>query len=558
MQKRKTIIIVGGPEGKPTAVACARRANENAHIILVDSEPNVSWIQPSLRERLEGDEALINQSIVGREHHFRKHFNVDIKTNTEALELDMDARCLAVQCLGKKSRLGFDSLIYTGSISSRPLGIDGLEGPRVAHFHDLTDLKKIRQALAENAQTAVVIGADHIALEAALGLKARGLHVTMVESRRRIMPMFSMAAAHVMKNELAKIGIEFFLAHAVMRVKDKTARGFILSLSNDVEIQADLVVVCSKITPKNSLLVNAGAAINVSGFLRVDNHLATSLPGVYACGRAVTAPTVFNNESVMQASVIERTAYVAATNAALGPGQARETLTPICSTLLVNIKGLSFARTGFNEDEAKQQLGEDDVLVCTAFGPIAQAKADAQMCVRLVVNRAKDVVVGGEVYGVKGVKRRIDLLAAAVFEGWSPQKIIDLDMAVDGGMNNIFDPLKEAAMRAQKATEQQSPPLSAATLASWFLNRRDFCLVDVGEKPLLSEATGVQTLHVPLETLRQEMAGLNQVMKPIVLFSEFGRRSYLAHQALLQRGLKDVYHLDGGLAAWDLIARAGG
>lgn len=80
----------------------------------------------------------------------------------------------------------------------------------------------------------------------------------------------------------------------------------------------------------------------------------------------------------------------------------------------------------------------------------------AELCVRLVVNRAKDVVIG--------VKRRIDLLAVAVFDGWSLQKIMDLDMAQDGGMSNIFDPLKEAAMRAQKATEQQSPPLSAQTV----------------------------------------------------------------------------------------------
>jgi rhodanese-related sulfurtransferase len=152
------------------------------------------------------------------------------------------------------------------------------------------------------------------------------------------------------------------------------------------------------------------------------------------------------------------------------------------------------------------------------------------------------------------VLRRIDLLAVAVLEGWAPEKLIDLDMAYLANAGPAFDPLKDAAMRAKAAATQDEGFITAERLALWLADNRNFRLVDVGQTPLLSGRSGATTLHLPLENLRERLDELKGENTPIVLYSKSGHRSYLAQSALKQRGLANVYHLDGGIAIWNLLA----
>lgn len=557
MSKRKTIIVVGGSHGGPSAVARARQTNEFARIILIEQAPQVSWVQASLRYHLIGD-SNIDHALREKDSYYQQRYNVEVRTNTRAVALDLDSHFLSIEHNHQRKRIHFDALIYAGGAHSNELDVPGLTGPRICHFRDLHDVSLIKQALKEGAKTATVVGCGFYGVEAALALKACGLAVRVVEIKKRIMPSFSMNFAEAIVGKLKEQAIGLSLNSSIDEASPIDGGGFSLTLHSGEQFETDLVVVCTGISPRTSLLADAGAALDADGLIRVDDNMATTLPNVYACGSAVSVPMAVSNHKkwMPHPTIVLRTAHIAGFNAAIGDIGHKDRLKPFCGTLVTEIGDTSFARTGLPEHEARLLLGDKNILVATVYGSAADSFVYQQeMCVRLLVDRAKNRVVGGEVFAKKGVERTIDLLSVAVCEAWAPDKLIDLDMAYLADSGPAFDPLKDAAMRAKMAIADSEHTLSAEKLALWLASNFDFRLVDVGETPMLSGRAQSKSLHLPLEHLRDRLGELGDGETPIVLYSKSGHRSYLAHLALKQRGINNVYHLDGGMATWNLVAR---
>jgi rhodanese-related sulfurtransferase len=272
--------------------------------------------------------------------------------------------------------------------------------------------------------------------------------------------------------------------------------------------------------------------------------MASSLPDIYACGSAVNIIQALSNERIWmpEPAIISRSANIAGFNAACDNPHDYEKVKPFCGTLVIQIGNNSFARTGLQDHQARMLFGDDNVLTTTVF--------KHSTCVKLLVNKAHNIIIGGEVFGKNGILRRIDLIAIAVREGWSCEHLIDVDMAYKSKDILSFEPLKEAATRALLAVRDRSHLVSIEQLALWLAHKKNFHLVDVGKKPAL--AANVQSLHMPLEHLRDRLDEL-PCDDPIVLYSHSGHRSYLAHMALKQRGLNNVYYLDGGIVSWKLM-----
>ena len=116
-----------------------------------------------------------------------------------------------------------------------------------------------------------------------------------------------------------------------------------------------------------------------------------------------------------------RNAALAATNGS----ERKEELNPVAGTVMHHIGDLWLARTGLTADEARHAFceGEHDrnriqVSTVPAWTGEPWLKDRKNICVRIVVDKERDVVVGGEVWGDTGVPRRIDILGI-VQEEWA-------------------------------------------------------------------------------------------------------------------------------------------
>ena len=550
MPSRKTIIVVGGAHGGPSAVARARQANENARIILVEQELFVTWVQASVKYYLSEDDTRIKVALSEQEKYFAKRYNVEIMTNTRAVCLDLDAKILLVEKNKRIERIAFDSMVFAGGAISKKLDIANLTGPRIAHFRNLLDISNIKKALSEGASNIAVVGCGFYGIEAALALRALGLKISIIEKKKRIMPYFSLAFSEAILAKIRQQDISIKLGTEIITC-EKSGLGFSLGLSDNTQLDTDLVVTCIGITPRTSLLAEAGAALDPEGLIRVDDYMATTLPHVFACGSAVSVPQAITNERtwIPQPAIVLRTAHIAGLNAALDRQSDWDVLKPFCGTLITQIGDTLFARTGLQEHKARELLGDNQVFTTTVFGCEAESY-EHEICVKLLVDKANNRIIGGEVFGRQGVERRIDLLSVAVLESFTPDQLINLDMAYLANSGPAFDPLKDAAFRAKLAIKDNALIMNIDQLVLWLAHNKDFCLVDVGETPLISSH-----MHMPLESLRDRLGELPKDDTPIVLYSKSGHRSYLAQAALKQRGITNVYHLDGGITTWNLVSQ---
>lgn len=184
--------------------------------------------------------------------------------------------------------LEWDELVIaTGSTPFVP----PLEGDveDVLTLRTLDDCERI-SAAAESARTAVVLGAGLLGLEAARGLLARGLDVTVVHPMD--FPMERQLDADggaVLTRVLASMGVEVLLGRlAVARhratppTQTTSATPARLVLDDGRTVPADLVVVSAGVRPRTDLAASLGAEVGRG--VVVDDRLATSVPHVHAIG----------------------------------------------------------------------------------------------------------------------------------------------------------------------------------------------------------------------------------------------------------------------------------
>jgi NADPH-dependent 2,4-dienoyl-CoA reductase/sulfur reductase-like enzyme/rhodanese-related sulfurtransferase len=552
----KTIVVIGGAQGGPVAAARAREFAEHARIILIEKASHVSWVQAGLRHHLQGEVVGLDDLDRARQSFFERRYRIDVRTNTTAVGLDNDARRVVVETANGTDRIPYDAVIFAGGARTPVPDVDGLAGEGVVTFRTLEDLRAIEVAISSGAKSAAVLGAGGFGLDAALGLRAAGLAVTVIERESRVLPGFSLPAARAAARALRATGVDVISGESLVGAEPFNKRGRTLRLSSGKTVDADIVVVATGMVPRSQLLRDAGASVHKDGTIRVDRHMQTSLHRVYACGTAVSVPHTVTGAPtwLVQDAIINRTAQIAGRSAAVGPEGVREELAPVAGTSLHHVGKVFFARTGISDAAARSAFGDERVGVSTIHSSSSEAWLNGEdLTVRLVVDRATNAVVGGEVWGGVGVPRRIDLIAAAVLERWSPARLAGFDLAYNAALGPAHDPLNVVGSVASMTLDGETRAIDAEVLALRLARGDDITLIDLGTSDArLRRMLPASTVAIPLEELRDRVDSLDK-SKTTVLLSRTGRRAHLGARILKQRGFDSVLFLDGGAITWDLM-----
>lgn len=171
-------------------------------------------------------------------------------------------------------------VLATGSDALIP-PIAGRERGGVHAFRTLHDVDAILSA-AGRAQSAAVLGGGLLGLEAAHGLQARGLPVTVVHLMDRLMErQLDGAGARLLYEQLERRGLRLRLsAETVALHGNGTVQA--VALSDGSMIEADVVVVACGVRPRAELATHAG--LEVRRGIVVDDQMRTSDPSIYAVG----------------------------------------------------------------------------------------------------------------------------------------------------------------------------------------------------------------------------------------------------------------------------------
>ncbi len=187
--------------------------------------------------------------------------------------------------------LSYDSLILaTGARAVIP-ALAGLD-PRPAGVHVLRTVDDGRDLIAAtaNAQDAVVIGGGLLGIEAACGLRARGLDVTLVHHRDYLLDrQLGAIAAQTMLCSAEDLGVRVRLAARTEAVHSEAGRVSAVALASGEVLPADLLLLACGARPDISLAQKCDLATE-SGVLVTEVGRSITDPQVFAIGDCAQPP----------------------------------------------------------------------------------------------------------------------------------------------------------------------------------------------------------------------------------------------------------------------------
>jgi len=177
-------------------------------------------------------------------------------------------------------------LLATGS-NPFVLPIPGKDLPGVITYRDIHDTNAMIEA-ASKYRRAVVIGGGLLGLEAANGLKLRGMDVTVVHLAEWLMErQLDKTAADMLKKSLENKGLKFLLATQTTAIlANAEGRVGSISFSSGEAIAADLVVMAVGIKPNDDLARSAG--LYCTRGVVVNDTMQTYDPRIYAVGECAS------------------------------------------------------------------------------------------------------------------------------------------------------------------------------------------------------------------------------------------------------------------------------
>jgi len=275
------VIVGAGPAGVAAAETLAA-ADPGGSIRMISGEDEPPYSRMAIPYVLTG---LIGEdgTYLRKTDGYYDKAGVSVQSATVE-SVDAQAKTLALSGGGT---CGYDKLlIATGASPVKP-PIDGLDLPGVHHCWTLEDARRIAERAAEGASV-VLMGAGFIGCIILQALAERKTKLSVVEALDRMVPrMMNETGGSLIKQWCEAKGIAVHTSTKVTRLSDDGGR-IKVELDSGAAVGADLVVVATGVASNTGFL--AGSGVEIDQGIKVDNHLQSSVPGIYAAGDCAQGP----------------------------------------------------------------------------------------------------------------------------------------------------------------------------------------------------------------------------------------------------------------------------
>ncbi len=539
-------VIIGGVAAGASCAARLRRLDESAEIVIFERGPYISYANCGLPYHIGGVIKSRDALLVTKTKTMENRFNVDVRTESEAISIDRENKVIAIrkQGTGEEYTESYDKLlIATGSSPLRP-PIPGIDDPRIKTLWTVPDTDRISEMInsPNGAKSAIVIGGGFIGIETAENLNHAGLDVTLVEAMDQVMAPFDMEMAKLLHENILENGVELCLGDGVDSFEG-SEENVTVRLKSGKELKADLVILSIGVRPNSQLAKDAGLEINERGGIVTDDHLRTADPDIYAAGDVIEVEDIVSGEKTMVplAGPANKMGRIVADNIAGGDEIYRGTQ----GSSVAKVFDLTAASTGSNEKTLiKRGLkkGIDyETLVIVQNHHAGYYPGAAQMSLKLIFAKDGSRIFGAQIVGRDGVDKRIDTIGVALRMGASIDDLKSLELAYAPPYSSAKDPVNMAGFTAENIIR------GMVSFCDWDLPDRDkeVVLLDIREEAELMGYEIPGAVNIPLDQLRNRLDELDS-SRTYIVFCSIGVRSYNAARILINNGFKNTLVYPGG------------
>jgi NADPH-dependent 2,4-dienoyl-CoA reductase/sulfur reductase-like enzyme len=283
------------------------------------------------------------------------------------------------------------------------------------------------------------------------GLSARGLAVTQFEQLPEVLPTVDPSLGALVRAELTSHGVDVKTNTTVTRIGEAPVGSpgrFEIHAEHASDgpliTVADLVLVVVGVRPDTSLAADAGAELGVGRAIVVDRTMRTTLDGVFAAGDCVvTHHRLMGLTYLPLGTTAHKQGRVAGENALGGKREFAGSL----GTQVVKIFDMVASRTGVRDHEAVA-AGFDPVTVeFEADDHKAYYPGSHKIRMRYTGDRQTGRLLGLQLFGHRHaeVAKRIDIAAAAIFNGMTIEAMSELDLSYTPPLGSPWDAIQVGA-----------------------------------------------------------------------------------------------------------------
>jgi len=279
---QKLVIIGNGMAPGRALERLFELAPDAYDVTIFNAEPRVNYDRIMLSPVLSGEKSF-DDIVIHGDRWYIEH-GITLYKGHKVVEIDREAKTVRSE---PGTVAPYDKLIIaTGSLPFI-LPVPGNDLAGVLTYRDLDDVHAMMLA-AKAGGRAVVIGGGLLGLEAAAGLRERGMDVTVIHLMPTLMErQLDVAAGHLLQKAVEARGIKVITKANTKQIigsdiRFGPARVEAIDLEDGTRIPADLVVMAIGIRPSMALAKSAG--IECKRGIVVDAGLRTSDPDIFALG----------------------------------------------------------------------------------------------------------------------------------------------------------------------------------------------------------------------------------------------------------------------------------
>lgn len=547
----RRVVIVGGVAGGASCAARLRRLDENAEIYVFERGAFVSFANCGLPYYIGGVISPRERLLVASPERFRDYFNIEVRVNHEVTRIDRENRLVEVRnCqTGARFTRPYDALVL--SPGARPIvpDVPGVDLPGVFTLRLLEDAERIYRWLQDRHVTrAVVVGAGYIGLEMVENLVNRNITVTVVEATPQVLPGFDPEMVVPIYDKLAAHDVRLLLGHALQGIEASGTQ--LVVVAGDKKIDCGAVILAAGVRPDVALAREAGLEIGSLGGIRVNEHMQTSDPQIWAVGDAVEVKDLVTGQPtwVPLAGPATRQARVAAENICGRPSCFRGVL----GTAIVSVFGVNIAKTGLTE-KAARRAGIPFQKSFTHSPHHATYYPGAKLIsMKLLFDPRDGRILGAQAVGGDGVDKRIDVIAAMIQKGGTVYDLEEAELCYAPQFGSARDPVNIAGFVAGNILRGDVSPVHWEEIDGPATDQRPVIL-DVRTPGEFAAGAVPGAVNIPLGELRGRLHELPRD-REIWVHCGVGQRSYYGVRILKQKGFR-VRNLSGGYTTYRAYRR---
>jgi dihydrolipoamide dehydrogenase len=191
-------------------------------------------------------------------------------------------------------------VIATGA---RPQTLPGLEpdGRSVFTYREALELRQLPKSCA-------IVGGGAIGAEFAYIYASYGVQVTVIEALSRLLPQEDEDISKELTRQFTRQGIGVETGRLIQRA-ERGGEGWWLHLEGGEVVEAEMVLTATGVRANvEDLGLEELGVVVEQGFIKVDDHMRTSIPGVFAIGDVTGAPLLAHAASAEGVIAVETAA----------------------------------------------------------------------------------------------------------------------------------------------------------------------------------------------------------------------------------------------------------